>query len=205
MLAEARRQALPQLARVYGRWALHLCPDESFRPPLSAHLIREQMTVYRRGGGFSGDFACLDPQLPLADDGVALVFAQHVLETSPDPEALVGELARVLEPEGTLIVLVLNPLGLYRCRWSGHGLRPIHAARVSEWMSAAGLKVEQRRYLGNFWTAQTGIDVTATTGPGIFGWMRAAVLIVARRHQPGLTPIRPSRAALAFRSGVGAG
>lgn len=55
--------------------------------------------------------------LPFSEASLDLVLMPHTLETSPDPHAALREAARVLVPEGRLVVCGLNPaslLGLQR-------------------------------------------------------------------------------------------
>ena len=52
-------------------------------------------------------------QLPLADASVDRVLVVHALELAADPDALLGEVWRVLKPNGRLIVVVPNRRGLW--------------------------------------------------------------------------------------------
>jgi SAM-dependent methyltransferase len=59
----------------------------------------------------------VDPcALPFAEDSLDLVVLPHALELSPDPHATLREVARVLVPEGRLLVLGLNPNSLWGWR-----------------------------------------------------------------------------------------
>ncbi len=66
--------------------------------------------------------------LPFANDSLDLVVLPHTLELSPDPHATLREVARVLVPEGRLLVLGLNPNSLWGWRYS-------RAQWLSRWWS----------------------------------------------------------------------
>lgn len=203
LLAEVQRETVPQLLRVHGRWGLHLCPAQSFRPRLAANLLREEISLYRSGEHLAGDFFCADAALPLADASLALIYAQHVLETAPEPAESIREWARTLEPEGVAMVLTLNPGGPCRWRWRGHGLRAPWPWQVRAWLEQADLTVERGRYLGRVWSLHGGFEGSDGKGPrrGL-DFLRVAHLTIARRRVHGMTPIRPMRPALALKSGV---
>ena len=50
--------------------------------------------------------------LPFSEHSLDLVVLPHTLDTSPDPHAVLREAARVLVPEGRLVVCGLNPASL---------------------------------------------------------------------------------------------
>lgn len=59
----------------------------------------------------------MDPcALPFPDDSLDLVILPHSLELSPDPHATLREVARVLVPEGRILILGLNPNSLWGWR-----------------------------------------------------------------------------------------
>ena len=97
-------------------------------------------------------------QLPFGPASLDLVLLPHTLEVSPDPHAALREVARVLVPEGRVIVSGLNPWSLWGWRqWRvqlyqrlGAGgqryLPPAHEllapSRVRDWLRLLGLEVE---------------------------------------------------------------
>lgn len=59
----------------------------------------------------------IDPcALPFAEDSLDLVVLPHTLELSADPHATLREVARVLVPEGRLLIFGLNPNSLWGYR-----------------------------------------------------------------------------------------
>ena len=74
-----------------------------------------------------GICACLteDHQLPFADASFDYVFVAHGVEEAPDLDALLKELWRVTRPEGKIVVLASNRVGL----WARSDNTPFGAGR----------------------------------------------------------------------------
>src|SRR5690606_11712805 len=113
------------LTRVFGHTGLYLRPCRALDGTLSGNMLARVLSLHRQDGRFEGELACEDSALPLPGSSVSLAYALCVLETSPRPEALAAELARVLKPGGVALVLTLNPWGLARLRWSFRGLAAV--------------------------------------------------------------------------------
>lgn len=67
---------------------------------------------------------CADATLPFADNTVDLALLVHALEFTEDPPALLGELWRVLKPQGRLLVIVPNRRSIWaqrECTPFGYG------------------------------------------------------------------------------------
>ena len=146
-----------------------------------------------------------DGALPLASGSLSLVYALCVIETSPDPDALVGEIARVLKPGGVALLASLNPWGLARMRWAFRGLRGIDPVRLGQQVIDHGLEIERQHWLGPVWAPAPGLELREPRGQGLFAGLRSAHLIVARRREPGMTPLRAGSPAMALRPGMTAG
>jgi SAM-dependent methyltransferase len=100
-----------QASRITGKWrysenqytkhGAKACEGE----PLSAdHGMAAPSVV--------GSFAAL----PFAERSVDLVLCLHALELSPDPHATLREIARILMPEGRLVITGFNPASLWGLR-----------------------------------------------------------------------------------------
>ncbi len=85
--------------------------------------------------------------LPLASGSVDVVVLIHQLEFAERPHQIIREAARVLAPEGHLLVVGFNPMSLWGLRrllttgrreppWTG---RYLSALRVGDWMQLLGL------------------------------------------------------------------
>ena len=133
------------------------------------------------------------------------MYALFVFESSPDPQALMAEVARVLKPEGSAIFLTLNPWGPSRLRWAFKGMKGFDPGLFAGHVAAAGLEVQRRRYLGPIWSAARATDLDPAPSTGLAARLRMASLVVARRRVPGLTPLRAIAPVLKFRPGMSAG
>ncbi len=204
MLHEVQRQAIPELTRVFGQTGLYLRPTAALPPALSGNMLGNVVSVHRGANGFQGDLACRDNQLPICTGCVSLVYGLFVLETSVSPGALLEEIARVLKPEGVAIVLTLNPWSPARLRWGFRGLAPQDPARVVDDLRAVGLEVQRRRCIGPLWSSAPAVDLAVGGRDHPWAGLRMASLIVARRRDPALTPLRASPA-LKFNPGMSAG
>ena len=88
-------------------------------------------------------------RLPFADGEFDTVLSVQTLEHTPEPQALIREMARVLHPEGRLLLTAPFSFRLHEephdyFRYSPHGLRALCAE--------AGLVVERCDPLGHFWS-----------------------------------------------------
>ena len=92
-------------------------------------------------------------ELPFASDSLDLVLLPHVLEFAGHPHQILREVARVLMPEGSLIISGFNPRSLWGmhhalgCKqgypWSGHF---IALPRLKDWPALLGLEVAGGRF-----------------------------------------------------------
>ena len=204
MLHEVQRQAIPELTRVFGQTGLYLRPTAALPPVLSGNMLGNVVSVHRGADGFQGDLACRDDQLPICTGCVSLVYGLFVLETSASPGALLEEIARVLKPEGVAIVLTLNPWSPARLRWGFRGLAAQDPARVVDDLRAVGLEVQRRRCIGPLWSSAPAVDLAVRGRDHPWAGLRMASLVVARRRDPAMTPLRASPA-LKFNPGMSAG
>ena len=202
---EVQRQAIPELTRVFGHGGLYLRPSDALPAALSGNMLANVLSLHRHGERFAGDLACQDQGLPISSGCLSLVYALFVLESSPDPAALLAECARVLKPEGVALILSLNPWAPARLRWAFRGLHCQDPAELAARVREAGLDVQRRRYLGPVWSPPGAIDVSTRRSEGPGARLRMASLIVARRREAGVTPLRAGTATLKFRPGVSAG
>lgn len=203
LLADVQRDALPELTRIFGQHGLYLRPSESIPGDLSGNMLARVVSLWRSGQGFGGDFACADPEIPIASASLSLVYALFVVEGAPSPGILLHEFARMLKPEGVVLVLSLNPWSPAQFRW----LKPPASSssnRLERLAQEAGLEVMRRQFLGPFW------PLGRPAGPdprqrGLVDAFRAARLTVMRRREAALTPLRKAAAPVSLRPGMSAG
>ena len=141
----AREQAYfdEAVADIFGYHALQLGLEQvdllrASRIPLRVHAGPQGAV------GLRADFR----DLPIDSNSVDLMVLPHTLEFSENPHQVVRETARVLRPEGHVIISGFNPLSLWGLRrsvgarrdfpWNG---RFIHLPRVKDWFALVGLEI----------------------------------------------------------------
>jgi SAM-dependent methyltransferase len=92
-------------------------------------------------------------ELPFDSDSLDLTVLPHVLEFTEHPHQVLREVARVLMPEGSLIVSGFNPRSLWGFRrvlgskqgypWNGHF---IALPRLKDWLALLGFEVMGGRF-----------------------------------------------------------
>lgn len=179
---------------------MRLClrPSEDWPGLLAEAPFAASHALHRTAAGWSGAWRSTEALWPLPAQSVARIDLCFVLEHSDQPAALLAEAARVLCPEGRLLVLGLNPFAVGRWRWSRHGVRALPASRVARWLDAAGLIRLDERRLGPRWCPSAGLATPAQGGPGRAVW---ALLAVRRESTP--TPLRLPRAKWRVNPGIG--
>jgi SAM-dependent methyltransferase len=204
LVADAQRMAIPELTRVFGQYGLYLRPSAEISQELSGNMLNRVLSLERRPGGFGGQLECRDGSLPLASSSLSLVYALFVFETSPDPAALMGEIARTLKPEGVALVIGLNPLSPARLRWPTEPARSASLGWLERLAREAGLDRSRSQHIGPFWP-RIDAAIGGQTGRTWLDGFRAANLAVLRRREAGLTPLRKAQSAVSLRPGMSAG
>ena len=166
-------------------------------------MLAKIVSLWRDGPGFRGELDCLDGEMPLASASLSLVYALFVVEGSASPTVLLHEISRMLKPDGTVLVLSLNPWSPAQLRW----LRPpasSSAHRLERQAQEAGLEVVRRQFLGPYWPAARSLRFDPQQR-GLLDSFRAARLTVMRRREAALTPLRKPAVAVSLRPGMSAG
>lgn len=147
LLAREQNYFDQAVADVFGYNALQLgLPGldllRASRIPLRCHVDPVEPA------GLRADFR----DLPIASNSVDLVLLPHTLEFSDDPHQILREVARMLMPEGQVMIACFNPWSLWGFRrafgrksqypWSG---RFIHLARLKDWCALLGLEISGGR------------------------------------------------------------
>lgn len=200
MLQEVQHLAIPELTRVFGHSGVYLRPLSGIAPELSGNMLAQVICLHRDGPGFAGQARCQDDEMPFASASQSLVYACFILETSPSPPALLAEVRRMLKPEGVAMVFGLNPWSPCVFRHSRSGARLQGVARAEAMAREAGLELMARHYLGP-------CRLTGRSGMGNGWWdsLRMSYLLLLRRRDAALTPLRKSSAAASLRPGVSLG
>lgn len=92
-------------------------------------------------------------ELAVMSDSVDAVVLAHVLESHPEPHAVLREVDRVLRPDGHLIVAGFNPYGLWGLRHMlsrrrfPPGMRQlIPEGRLKDWLQLLSFRIEETRF-----------------------------------------------------------
>lgn len=149
-------------------------------------------------------------QLPFRDNSMDCVVAHHVLDQCDNPHQALREAARVVVPNGYLVIVGFNPWsfwGLSRFLPKSNspaGRKYISKRRVTDWLNLLGFRVEQveqTQFLPPVIaqhgpSLSTGFDRLASSwglpGGGVY-------IMIARKLVAGRTPIRPQWRALTGR------
>lgn len=209
LITQEQREVLPLLTAHIGLRGLYLRPSPLVPGVLSGNMLQTVASVHRSAdGGFDGDVRFADAELPFGSDTLSLVYALHVLESSPAPQALIGELVRAMKPEGVLFLVGLAPASAWRLRWRGrvgHADGPGHRRRLLE---NSGLSVELQLGLGPVWPAvgksgRRALGSAQSQSP--LDPLRAAFVLVARKRRAGITAIGRRARTVGLRASLGTG
>ena len=141
-------------------------------------------------------------QLPFRDSSVDCVVAHHVLDYNENPHQCLREAARVVVPNGYMVLIGFNPwsaLGFSRLMprtLIPAGGRQLSSRRIADWLTLLGFRIEQResiqflpplalKYAPEF-SRKIDSALNYLTSP--FGGI---YILVARKLVAGRTPIRP--------------
>jgi SAM-dependent methyltransferase len=126
-------------------------------------LALDAMQAPPLGAGPVPDLLAHAVALPFPDNSLDLVLLPHALELSHDPHVALREVARVLVPEGRVVITGLNPISLWGLRQSrarlyqrlsggrGRLYLPdvgefISAWRLRDWLRLLSFEVEPARF-----------------------------------------------------------
>lgn len=148
LVHEEQRQIAPLLTRCRGVRGLFLRPHVDLPASLSGHLLQQVIALARTSRGWVGEARMPGDALALQRESVDLVVALHTLADAPSRADLLLDMERVLSPEGTLLVVELNPFALYRWRWMQRGPRAFGSGACAAALREAGFEVVSRYGVG---------------------------------------------------------
>ncbi len=145
----------------------------------------------------------LPEQLPLAANSMDVVVIQHLLDVTVNPHAVLREAARVLIPEGHLVIIGFNPWslwGLWRfCRlpWSDTPWlkRDLSPQRLTDWLALLDFDivgVESTYFMPPIETTGVRQRFAWLEALGLRYWSQggAAYAVLARKRVACLTQLR---------------
>ncbi len=171
---------------------------------LGASRIRHRVVLHVDGAREGVGALARPDALPLATDSVDALLLPHTLELHDNPHEVLREVARVLIPEGHVVVLGFNPVSLWGavkllCRWRG-GI-PWEASfysvtRVRDWLALLGFETRLVRFYLFRPPLRRAVllrrlEFLERLGARWWPMLGAAYLLVARKRVVTLTPIKP--------------
>ncbi|MDP4944913.1 class I SAM-dependent methyltransferase [Alishewanella sp. SMS8] len=204
-LASALEQELePWLQKIFGYYLLKI-GDLSSQLSLPSARLRQQLTLGSAEGQAelpTGAKMIAEPDaLPIAAASVDAVLLSHCLEFQSDPHHVIREAHRVLIGDGYLLLSGFNPhsvVGLTRFApwlknefpWQGHFFS---AARIKDWLHLIGFEVvgEQRFFCSSMLSPDYKAGRWQRFSERHLRYFASSYLLVARKRELPLTPIRP--------------
>lgn len=190
------------LGTLFGFHLLLVAPPWQ-ESPLDASRISHRMIMApdrSLAPGFVGD----PEHLPVGADTLDLLILPHTLEVASNPHEVLREADRCLVPEGQVLILGFNPLGLWgmwrllygwrgQAPWAGRFIGP---TRVRDWLALLGFDILGCRPLFYRPPSQAlanlrhlhFLDRLAHRGWPI---PAAGYQLLARKRVVGMTPVRP--------------
>lgn len=142
-------------------------------------------------------------ELPFLESSIDAVVMNHVLEYSSDPHQILREIHRVLLPNGNLIISLFNPLSFLSVQkliprqtyQEFNAGRFFTVGRVKDWLQLLGFEItfEQRSYYPLEFSTDEKEDshYLADLMERVFPWSGGVCILVAKKREWPLTPIRP--------------
>lgn len=172
---------------------------------LDMDLLRNsRMPFSFRADSDAGDVRCEVSQLPFLCNSLDLLLMPHALDFTHDPHQALREVARVLVPEGCLMLTGFNPISLWglarlSCR---HDCFPWNAnfiplLRIKDWLALLGFEIVIGRmacYVPPFsnptWLDK--LEFMDRSGDRWWPMMGGVYFLVAKKKVPGMRIIRPT-------------
>jgi SAM-dependent methyltransferase len=138
--------------RMPSRWVAHLGDPGS--------MLDRNLADLSGGLPTPVSLHCLPEVLPFPDSSLDLVVMPHTLELAADPHHALAEVARVLRPEGRVVIAGFNPLSLWGarqraghwCQWVRPSSGPLFLPsegefigywRLRDWLRLLGMEIER--------------------------------------------------------------
>jgi SAM-dependent methyltransferase len=177
---DAAAACAASLGRVAGTHALLLDQAGAEPPVLPGIACWTVLRPAAGGSGWQGALRAESDALPFGDDSFCAVLLRFAGAVGVVPEAVAGELSRVLAPHGVLLVVDLHTASL----WPGDGMSPRRWERA---LRNADLDVGPATRCGSPWPRARGAE-------GLPHWLVRAVggayVIEAHRRKSAAIPLR---------------
>lgn len=204
-------QLQPWWQQIFGYYLLKV-GDLSSDLDLPGCKIKHQIHLGSTDNGKS-HLIGLPDTLPIDSHSIDAVLLSQCLEYQTDPHHIVREAHRVLLPDGYLLLTGFNPLSILglagiapwlkqRYPWQGRFFSP---GRIKDWLHLIGFEVlsEQRFFYGSMLVGDYADNSMQRFAEKYLNYFAGCYLLVARKRELPLTPIRPRwQLAPAFTDGV---
>lgn len=201
-LLACEAQGLAEIGlRSRGGRALTLCGSASPAFELEFDGPRAQLSFGfdRRTQRVCGGLHAAVDALPFCRESFGLILAWHLPSQPAFARFDFAQAAELLQPEGELLLVGLNPMSAWRLHWQRYGLAGMRAGALRSRIQAAGLEVRAVRGLGPRWPWGGGPPAPVVVqSPQLC----ASVLVQLRKRRPGLTPLPARRALAPARAGM---
>ena len=165
-------------------------------------------------GNTTGDVHCESSYLPFAESSIDLLCMPHVLEFSDNPHQTLREAARVLVPEGYVILTGFNPMSFWglnkrmikahRYPWHGHFFS---LSRIKDWLALLGLEFVEAQFLSHEvpinnekWLKR--LSCIEKMGSKWWPMMGGQYVIVAKKRVVNITLLKPKWKRSLLQSGL---
>lgn len=205
LLADAEQNAISeQLPGLFGYHLMIIDPpwesNNLSGSPISHRFIQSRD---RDPAGIAAGLVAHPAEWPVMSDSLDAIIFPHTLELAGDPHQVLREADRCLIPEGHLVILGFNPLGLWGFRkiltpdrrgapWN---TRFFSLSRLRDWLSLLGFDIVHSRYLFhrppvNKRGILNRLGVLNALDKTNWPLLAGAYLLVARKRELTMTPIR---------------
>ncbi len=162
----------------------------------------------------TGRVHCESDYLPFAENSVDLLCMPHALEFSHNPHQTLREAARVLLPEGYVIITGFNPFSFWGVKklitkrqhypWTGQFFSLL---RIKDWLALLGLEFVEAQFFchelpinNEKWLKR--FSFVAKLGAKWWPMMGGQYVIVARKRVVNITLLKPKWKRKLLRSGL---
>ncbi|MDE0926405.1 MAG: methyltransferase domain-containing protein [Methylophilaceae bacterium] len=154
-------------------------------------------------GNATGHIRCESDYLPFAESSIDLLCMPHALEFSANPHQTLREAARVLVPEGYLIMTGFNPFSFWGLKrllrkkkgypWGGQFFSLL---RIKDWLALLGLEFVQAEFFChelpiNNETWLKRFSIISKIGAKWWPMMGGQYVIVAKKRVVNITLLKP--------------
>jgi SAM-dependent methyltransferase len=150
--------------RMQHRWVAVDTAYQGWTPPPPGPLVKPQFAQEPGASGLGLGLRCDFESLPFPNNSLDLVVMPHALELARDPHHTLREVARVLVPDGRVVIAGFNPASLWGV-WQ----------RMGRWGVSRALVLPQGDFVG-YWRLRDWLRLLdRDVETGCFGFYRPMI------------------------------